>query len=118
MNVSRGDIVLADFPHATGKQSSRRPVLVVQADHYNHRIDNVVVALITTNLRNASDPAHYLIELSTSEGQQTGLNRDSVVSCINLVTLYDERIGRKIGELSAQGMQRMDDCLKAALGIP
>jgi mRNA-degrading endonuclease toxin of MazEF toxin-antitoxin module len=64
MNVKRGDIVLADFPHATGTASKRRPVLIIQANYDNRRIHNIVVVLITGNLNNASDPAHHLIRLA------------------------------------------------------
>lgn len=118
MNVIRGDIVIADFPHATGTQSTTRPVLVVQADYYNRRVHNVIVALITTNRRNAHDPAHFLIEVASPEGKQSGLAADSVVSCINLVTLIEDRIRRRIGNLPAESMTQVDNCLKAALGIP
>lgn len=118
MRIRRGDVLIADFPHATGTQTTRRPVLVVQADYYNQRIHNVVIALVTTNLRNARDPAHFLIDVSTPEGQQSGLSRDSVVSCINLVTVDEDRLVRRIGALSTQAMLEVDKCLKAGLGIP
>jgi mRNA-degrading endonuclease toxin of MazEF toxin-antitoxin module len=75
MRVQRGDVVTAEYPHAQGTGSSVRPVLIVQADYDNQRIANVVVANITSNLRNASDPAHYLIETATPEGQRSGLQR-------------------------------------------
>jgi mRNA-degrading endonuclease toxin of MazEF toxin-antitoxin module len=43
--MKRGDIVLALFPHASGTPPKRRPVLVIQADYYNHKISNVLVGL-------------------------------------------------------------------------
>lgn len=117
MNVRRGDIIWADFPYATGRQSKQRPILIVQADYYNRRVHNAVAALLTSNLRNATDPAHLLIEASSPEGRQAGLTTDSVVSCINLVTVSVDRLIRKIGELSDAAMQQIEKCLKAALEI-
>jgi hypothetical protein len=58
-----------------------------------------------------------LIERATPEGQQAGLRHDAVVSCNNLATVYEDRIDRIIGYLPAALMSRIDECLKAALGL-
>jgi len=108
---------MAFYPFSSGTGGSRRPVLVVQSDAYNRTIRNTVVAQITTNLRRASDPVHLLIEITTPDGRQTGLLHNSVASCLNLATITDDRIDRVIGRLSAALMQRIDACLKAALGL-
>jgi mRNA-degrading endonuclease toxin of MazEF toxin-antitoxin module len=41
--MKRGDIVIA-APHAGIAAAKNRPVLIVQADYYNARIHNVLVA--------------------------------------------------------------------------
>jgi mRNA interferase MazF len=116
MNCRRGDIVLADYPHAlTG--SSLRPALIIQADTYNGRLTNTVVAQITRTLKRSHDPAHLHIDVSTPEGKATGLLHNSVVSCINLNTLHVRRIRRVLGRRPDTLMPRVDDCLRAALGI-
>jgi len=66
--VKRGDIVVVDFAVA-GMPKKVRPVLVVQADAYNRKMANTVIAMITTNLSRASEPTHLLIDLSTPEGK-------------------------------------------------
>jgi len=118
MKIKRGDVVLADYPHSSGTGSKLRPVLVVQDDYYNKRIANVVVANITSNLKNAKDRAHYLIEAASPEGKRSGLRNDSVISCINLATIREDRIRNMIGDLSDRAMQEINECLKAALGLP
>src|SRR5690606_31781340 len=118
MNVHRGDVVLAHFPFSSGTTTSRRPVLVVQADHYNQRLTNTIVAQITSNLARACEQTHLLIEVATPEGKHSGLLHDSVVSCVNLATIQEQRIDRVIGLLSGASMKKIDACLKAALGIP
>ena len=76
-----------------------------------------IVAQITTNLARAREPTHLLIEASTTEGQSSGLLHDSLVSCNNLITVEFTRVHKVIGHLSAPTMQKIDDCLKAALGL-
>lgn len=118
MNFRRGDIALAFYPFASGIGGSRRPVLVIQSDVYNQRIRNTIVAQITTNLARASDPAHLLIDLASPEGRQSGLLHDSVVSCLNVATLAEDRLDRAIGSLLDAMMAKVSECLKTALAIP
>jgi mRNA interferase MazF len=115
--MNRGAICLARFPHAAGGRGKKRPVVVVQADTYNAQLHHVIVAEITTNLAGVSDPANLLVELATPEGRATGLRQDSLVTCLHLVTMSADRLGAKIGSLSAAMLLRLDGCLKAALGI-
>lgn len=118
MSFARGDILIALFPNADGTPPKPRPVLVVQSDAYNTKIRNLIVAAVTTNLRHAADPASLLIDVSTQDGRATGLRQNSVVSCINLATLSDTLIARKIGQLSATLLSQVNGCLHVALELP
>jgi mRNA interferase MazF len=118
MNLKRGDVVLGRFPHAAGGRGKKRPVVVVQADVYNQSLRHVIVAETTTNLSIASDPANLLIEIATPEGQATGLAQDSVVTCLHLATMSEDRFANAIGSLTGTLLQKLDNCLKAALGLP
>src|SRR5947209_13125126 len=100
MNLSRGDVALARFPHAAGGRGKRRPVIVVQGDGYNRKLRHVIVAEVTTNLAATSDPANLLIQVTTPDGKATGLVQDSVITCLHLVTMTEDRVGRVIGKLS------------------
>jgi mRNA interferase MazF len=117
MNLRRGDIALTFYPFASRTAGSRRPVLVLQSDAYNQRIRNTIVAQITTNLTRANDPDHLLIDPSTPEGQQSGLLHDSVVSCLNLATVAEDRIEKAVGSLPHAVMAKVSQCLKTALAI-
>ncbi len=116
--MSRGDVVLVRFPHPSGGRGKKRPAVVVQADAYATTLNTLVVAEVTSNLTMASDPACLLIDVTTPDGQATGLARDSVVSCLVLVTVYADTIDSTLGSLSPALLQRLDGCLKAALGLP
>jgi mRNA interferase MazF len=117
MNVRRGDVVLVLYPFASGRGASRRPALIVQNNRDNRRLDNTIIAQITTNMLHVNAPTQLLIPWRTPEGQQAGLLHDSVVSCNNLATVHADRIHRVIGHLPDAAMSRIDECLKAALGL-
>ncbi len=117
MNLQRGDIGLARFPHAAGGRGKRRPVVVVQSDVYNQTRRHAVVVEITKNLTIANDPSSLLIDVSTPDGRSTGLTQNSVATCLHMVTMTEDRITRIIGKLAPAHLQKLNDCLKVALAI-
>ncbi len=119
MKVKRGDVVLFDHPSSTGIGSKVRPVLVVQTDRDNARLTNTIVAMITRTIHRVGRvDTQLLIDITTAEGKTTGLRTTSAVTCSNRFTVSEQLLHRKIGELSPAAMQQVNDCLKAALGIP
>ncbi len=116
--MSRGDVVLVRFPHPSGVRGKKRPAVVVQADAYSAVVGTLVVAEVTSNLTLAHDPACLLIDVTTAEGKATGLVRNSVASCLVLVTVYADAVDQVLGSLSPALVQKLDACLKVALGIP
>jgi len=115
--MKRGDVVLVRFPHPSGIRGKKRPAVVVQSDAYTPAVSTLVVAEITKNVALANEPACLFINVSTSEGKATGLVRDSVVSCLLLATI-DAHTAHVLGSLSPALNQQLDDCLRAALGLP
>jgi mRNA-degrading endonuclease toxin of MazEF toxin-antitoxin module len=116
--VSRGDVGLVRFPHPSGLRGKKRPAVVVQSDAYAGAVNTVVIAEVTKNLTMKDDPACLFIDVNTPEGKATGLVRDSVVSCLVLVTGYTDTIAQVLGVLSPTMRQQLDGCLKVALGLP
>jgi mRNA interferase MazF len=116
--MSRGDVILVRFPHPSGVRGKKRPAVVVQADAYAGAVSTLVVAEVTKNLTMAGDPACLFIDVSTPEGQATGLLHNSVVSCLLLATVDADRVAKVLGALSPTMKQQLDGCLKAALGLP
>src|SRR5438477_13145545 len=106
--MKRGDIVLAIFPHSSGTPSKRRPALVVQADFYNHKISNVLLAPITSNLARRYDPAHYFIDISTPDGKLSGLTQNQIVSCLNFGDDPGFLVGPKVGQLRSAAILMTD----------
>jgi hypothetical protein len=64
------------------------------------------------------DPACLFIDMSTADGKATGLIVNSVVSSLVLDTVYVDTVAQILGSLSTGLLHKLDDCLKAGLGIP
>jgi mRNA interferase MazF len=118
MTLSRGDVVLVQYPFSSGAGAKLRPALVVQSDRNNQRLTNVILAAITTTTHRSGESTQLLLELATPAGQQSGLVKDSVVTCENLATVTQDRVTRTIGTLPDSSMGEINDCLRASLGIP
>jgi mRNA interferase MazF len=116
--MKRGDVILVRFPHPSGLRGKKRPAVIVQSDAYMGIVSTFVVAEVTKNLTMASDPACLFVDMSTPDGRATGLVRDSVVSCLVLVTVYGDTIAQVLGTLSPTMKLKLDACLKAALELP
>ncbi len=119
MKVLRGDVVLVNYPFASGGAAKVRPAVVVQCDRNNARLDNTIIAQITSRTRYAlSEKTQFLIESASPAGQQAGLIIDSALSCENLYTVRQDSIVRKIGTLTGDLLKQVDGCLKASLELP
>jgi mRNA interferase MazF len=117
--MRRGDIVLVDFPFATGGGSKVRPALVVQCDRNNARLQDTIVAIMTSNTSRAvTEPTQCLIDPSHPDWHSSGLKLASVVKCENIYTFNNRRILRRIGQLSVNTMRHINDCMKVSLELP
>lgn len=116
--MKRGNVILVRFPHPSGLRGKKRPAVIVQSDTYAGAVSMLVVAEVTKNLTMAGDPTCLFIDANTPEGMATGLIRDSVVSCLVLVTVYADNVAQVLGTLSPSMQQKLDACLKVALSLP
>src|SRR5438034_4886229 len=115
--MKRGDVILVRFPHPSGVRGKKRPAVIVQADVYAEAVSTLIVAEVTKNISLKDDHACLFIDINTPEGKATGLVRDSVVSCLLLVTVYSDTVAHVLGTLSPSMKRELDRCLKAALGL-
>jgi mRNA-degrading endonuclease toxin of MazEF toxin-antitoxin module len=118
MNLQRGDVVLAELPFSDRSGVKKRPALIVQCDRNNQRLDDVVLAMITSVVQRATtEPTQHLVDPDTPDGRSSGLLHPSAVKCEHLITLHRRFIGRVIGRLSPKIMENVDRCLKESLGL-
>jgi mRNA interferase MazF len=116
MSIHRGDVAIVNFT-PTNPAAQTRPALIVQNDRDNARMDNTIVAQITSNISRANEDTQFLIDPSHPDWIVSGLRYPSVVNCSSLGYVKQRHILRVVGRLSSSTMQEIDNCLKAALGI-
>jgi mRNA interferase MazF len=116
MKVSRGDVVLVDYPFTDRTGSKVRPTLVVSTDEL-HKDDDAVIAAITSVVRVSLKSSELFIDVSKPDARGSGLLSDSIVDCWNILTIDQKFILRRLGRLSGGKMKQVDECLKKALGL-
>jgi mRNA interferase MazF len=114
MSVRRGNVVLVDYPFSAGGTKVRR-ALVVQNDRDNLRLLNTIIVQLSSNTSRVHLATQHLIVKALEPGSE--LMRDSGVIATNLLALYQGDVLRVLGQLSAEAMKHVDDCLRAALDI-
>jgi mRNA interferase MazF len=94
-----------------------RPALVVQSDHNNSRLNETIIAAITSNASHTHESHQLLIDISTPDGAASGLLHNSAVRCERLHTIPQTDVRRSIGHLSDDLMKQVDSVLRSSLGI-
>lgn len=112
--MHRGEIWWADLGPARGSEpAKRRPVLVVQTDSFNtSRINTVIAAVITSNLRLGDAPGNLVLPRADSK-----LPRDSVINVSQVVTLDKQALTKQVSSLDVGTMETVDDGLRLALSL-
>jgi mRNA interferase MazF len=88
-------------------------VLIVQSNRFNEsRIQTVVVATITSNLRLADAPGNIRLKSSDS-----GLPKTSVVNVSQLITVGRQFLTEKAASLPTSAMNQVGDGLRLVLGL-
>jgi mRNA interferase MazF len=118
VKVSRGDVVLLDFPFTDASGGKVRPAVVIQSNSLNRRVTSTIVVLVSRTIHRARrEPAQLLIEANSPEGKAAGLHYDSAILCTHLYTVHEKFVTYRIGRIPASLLPTLNDCLKAALGI-
>jgi mRNA interferase MazF len=88
-------------------------VLVIQANSFNRsRIQTVIVAVISSNLRLAEAPGNVFVSAETS-----GLTRDSVVNVSQLITIDRMFLTEISGKLPDRVMSEVVSGLRLVLDL-
>ena len=112
--MNRGEIWWADLSKPSGSDPGyARPVLIVQANSFNHsRISTVIVVALSSNAALADAPGNI-----TLSSRQTGLTKDSVANVSQVLTLDKQFLRDKAGKLSSRLMRQVDQGLHLVLDL-
>ena len=71
MKIRRGEVVIVDFPYSDQTGRKVRPVLVVQSDVWNQRLEDTILALITSSRhRRVGAATQYFVDISTDRAER------------------------------------------------
>jgi mRNA interferase MazF len=68
----QGDVVLVLFPNSDLITAKTRPAVVVQADNLQTGLQQILVAMVTSQMSRSPHPSRLTILLGTPEGLQSG----------------------------------------------
>ncbi len=108
--ILRGDIRWAELNPVLGReQAGLRPVLILSQDIFNERSGTVIAAALTSQPQKAGFPL-------TLELKPAKLPKQSWVKISQIRTLSIERIGKIIGRVSPEEIERVVDGLNEIIG--
>ncbi len=112
--MRRGEIWWGSLPEPAGSGPGfRRPLLIVSANSFNQsRINTVLAAVVTSNLRLADAPGN--VYLST---RGTGLAKPSVVNVSQLITVDKSFLTECVGRLGPRVLADVDEGLRLVLSL-
>jgi mRNA interferase MazF len=108
--ILRGDIYWADLSPTRGhEQSGLRPALIISHDVFNERSGTVIALAITSQESRAGFPL-------TMEIRSAKLPKQSWVKIDQIRTLAVERLGKKLGRISPEELNRIIDGINEIVG--
>lgn len=108
----RGEVYYVNFDPTIGVEIKKtRPALIIQNDVGNIHSQATIVAAITSASREIFP---YEVFLKAGEG---GLQKDSIVLLNQIRTIDKKRLGKRIGILSSEAMEKIDNAVKISIGL-
>lgn len=102
--IARGDVRLYQF----AAPDKKRPVVVLTRDSAVAYLSNVTVAPITSTIRGV--PSEVVLN------EEDGMKAPCVVNLHNAVTISQDRLGKRVAQLSSVRMGEICAALRFALG--
>ena len=103
-SLSRGAVFLCQFP----RPDKQRPVLILTRDSAIGHLSTVTVAPITSTIRNV--PSEVILDVDD------GMKSRCAVNLHNAVTIGQDRLRRRVAQLSGGRMEQVCATLRFSLG--
>lgn len=108
--ILRGDILWADLDPVRGReQAGHRPVVVISEDVFNARSGTIIAMALTSQPQRAGFP--ITLQLTSSK-----LPKPTWVKISQIRTLSVERIGKRIGRVAPEELDRLIEGLNEIVG--
>jgi len=111
--ANKYEVWVADLdPRFGAEPGKKRPVLVVQSDLINGKLNTTMICPITTKLVSSTN----LLRLRLLKGE-AGLNEDSDVLVTHVRAIDNNRFVQKLGNLDMGKQKLLDQSLRIVLDI-
>jgi len=108
----RGDVWLVNWnPSRGSEQAGKRPAIIIQNNIGNEKAATTIVAAISSSVR--IYPMN--VKLDPPDG---GLDRISIVKTSQMLTVSKDRLEKKLGQVSSQKMEEINQAIKLSLALP
>jgi mRNA interferase MazF len=108
--MRRGDVVVVA---AAGDHGKPRPAVIIQSDVFPSAHPSIILCQMTADLIDNAD-----FRVSIDPAPENGLRSRSQIMADKPITIRRERIGQRIGRLSAADMSRLSVALAFVMGLP
>lgn len=99
--MNQGDIVIADYPLSSLKQSKIRPAVVVSNGKFNAGEELILVPVTT------GGEGLYRSKISTDDLEEGYLTRESYIHYSNLFTMEKRLIMQKVAKLKTSTLNQL-----------
>ena len=110
-SYDHGDVILVEFVFSEGAKSKQRPALVLSVEDYHKNRQELILAAITSNV-----DRQLIGDTKLKDWKKVGLLYPSLVTAI-VRTIKKDMVSRKLGRLSNEDLQAVEENLKKVLGF-
>lgn len=112
----RGEIYWVDWSPSRGsEQAGHRPALIISTDVRNRIMNTVVVAAMTTTVRDSARNGNSPVSLFLPEGQP--MPREGVILGFQIMTVDKGRLEDCAGQISDVQQSSVDQILRTSFGL-
>ena len=114
MTLSKGDIVLTQFPFTDLSQTKLRPAVILWVDSAKNEITLCFIS--SQNVNNLTSEEFAILD-SDEDFATTGLRISSKVRVTRLATLNRLLIVRRLGQLTTKHIQKLNEIMIQAFQL-
>jgi len=108
--ILRGDVIWADLNPTKGhEQAGQRPLLVLSHDVFNERSGTIIAMALTSQEQKAGYPLTFELPMKA-------LPKKSWVKISQIRTLSTERLGKRIGRVTPEDLDKIIEGLNEIIG--
>ena len=113
--MTKGTIVLTQFPFTNLSTIKRRPAVIVSSSEKTG--DDIVVAFISSKITEPIKETDCVLDTNHPDFMGTGLKKNSILKMDKLVTIEKRIIVGEIGRVSKAILHELDKKLRLTFGL-